>query len=129
MAAKVELLNRMDGRVAAIRALASEDIKKGSIVCITGVQSGPVVSLADCQHKKKGLLLVALTNVNAGQTGRFCSYMLLPLPGEAKSGDGVYLGKKGKWSLRKLKTSIQVGMVLPGKGSSLYALIAPQGRY
>ena len=129
MAARVELLNRMDSRVGAVRALASEDVAKGDVVCISGANTGPIISLADCQHKSKGLLLVALTTVKSGGNGRFCQYMIAPLTEKAKVGDPVFLGKKGKWTLKKLKTGVQIGIVISGKEDDLNVLIAPQGRY
>jgi|TARA_R100001530_G_scaffold125685_1_gene94298 hypothetical protein len=55
--------------------------------------------------------------------------MIIPLAEKAKAGDPVFLGKKGKWTLKKLKTGVQIGIVISGKGDDLNVLIAPQGRY
>ena len=123
--------NTNKGSSGAVRARCLEDVEKGDIVCVTSNRKGYFgVSLASPQTRKKstGLLFVATHRCSAGFSGWFATFLTLPLTGDTKVGDPIFLKKGGKWGLNKTKTSQQIGIVLGGEDEH-FALIAPQGRY
>lgn len=132
MARQKYLPNTNAGLTGCIRAVATEDMDKGTIVYVSEANAARIyVSKADAQYAKRssGILLVAHQKSRQGQGAEFVSYLIVPFYGEGKDGDILHLTKSGKWGTKKTKTSKPVGRIIKGSGEELAALIAPQGQY